>query len=181
MVVIDEHDLGKTKIQLLMDLLYESTGQRIPEHRIKYFEPSELDARPDVPTDPNTFIPIRIDPTYDYNLSQLAGFLYCRRELASHFAGIDLELEFTEFPTTLHEVVLNQINPQLTYPLDCTDFVDYEITDVNTTSLNLVAKKGSFIWIGKASVAISPPDTGFYILVDNPYLTGFNPYTAPPP
>ena len=62
MVVIDEHDIGKTNIQILMDLIYEFQGIKIPEEHIRYGKPMPLDARPEIMDDPNTFIPCHINP-----------------------------------------------------------------------------------------------------------------------
>lgn len=181
MVVIDEHDLGKTKIQVLMDLIYESTGLRIPEHRIKYGKPVALDQRPDLDLDPNTYIPVKIDQVYDYHLSEQAGFMYRRRSLKEHLHGVTLNLSFPRFPITLHELILEVINPQLKYPLNCSDFIDYEITDPETDHLKIVAHPESLLWYGDGGdIPIEPPGNQFLILVENPFLTGFYPYQAPP-
>jgi hypothetical protein len=175
MVIIDEHDIGKTKLQLLTDLIYESTGLRVPLCAIKYGNPSELDARPDILTDPNTYIPIRVCDCYDAKLfGPNRGFLYRRRYLIDHFSGVDLDLEFTDWPTTLHQIILEQINPQLRYPLNIDDFVDYPIVDEFTDSLTIQAASNSLFWIGSVVVGMSPPGSSNFILVENRSLDGFN-------
>ncbi len=180
MVIIDEHDLGKTEIQLLTDLIYESTGVRIPEERISYGDPSELDARPDVELDPNTFISAKIDPTYDYGLSvRQIGFLYRRRYIAKHLEGIQFTLKFNRWPMRLSDIVSEQINPYLRYPLSTKDYVDYEITDRNTSRLKIAANPKSLFWIGSQSMAIMLPGTELFKIVDIEELTGFNQYYGP--
>jgi hypothetical protein len=179
MVIIDEHDIGKTKYQLLTDLIYESTGQRIPLNSIEYGHPSELDARPDVLTDPNTFIPIKVSGVYDVRLfGPHRGFMYRRRSLFDHLSGVDLDIEFTDWPTTLHQVILDQINPQLRYPLRAEDFVDYQITDEDTNNIVIRAAEHSLFWCGSADVAIPPPNSSNFILVENRFLDGFNVWSA---
>lgn len=177
MVVIDEHDIGKTKIQILMDLLYESTGLRTPEDKIQYGHPKALDARPEVLDDPNTFIPVRIDQNYDDRLSRQSGFLYRRRDIGTHFKDRPIQLSFPRFPITLHEIILEQMNPQLSYPLDVTDFIDYKITDPETDTLKIVAHPESFIWCNQGVMAIEPPSEEFFVLVANPWLDGFKLYS----
>lgn len=174
MVIIDEHDLGKTKVELLMDLLFESTGRRIPEKWITYGDPSELDARPEVLTDPNTFIPATVDGTYDFNLANaLRGFMYRRRDLKKHFEGVTLNLTFPTWPMTLHQIIETQINPQLKYPLAVTDFVDYEITDRETTNLKIQAHPHSWFWFNEVDIAIVPPPEHFFVLFEIPHMPGF--------
>ena len=174
MITIDENDIGKTELELLTDLIYESTGQRAPQCAIEYGKPVELDARPDILTDPNTYIPFIACSCWDTRLSSKpTGFLYRRRYLTDHFSGIDLHLEFTTWPTTLHQVIIDQINPQLHYPLRIHDFIDYEITDENTNSLRIEAAKHSLFWTGSVTISIPPPDSSNFILVENRSLDGF--------
>lgn len=175
MIIIDEHDIGKTEEQLLTDLIFEATGQRIPTNVIKYKQPSALDSRPDIPTDPNTYIPFNAEIEYDIRLSgNNRGFLYRRRSLSEHFANIDLDLEFDTWPTTLHDVIINQINPILSYPLKLHDIIDYVIDDENTNSLVIHASPKSLFWVDSAIVSIVPPNSSNFVLVENRFLNGFN-------
>lgn len=174
MVVIDEHDIGKTEAQLLMDLIYESAGFRVPEHAIKYGKPEVLDARPEVMTDPNTYIPITVDSSHDKTLSGLnRGVMYRRRDILKHVCTLDLDLEFTTWPTTLGQVIIDHLNPQLDYPLRMTDFEDYEITDENTDRIIIKAAEHSLFWTGSATLNITPPGQEYFVLVENPFLEGF--------
>ena len=86
-IIINESDIGKTEIQLLMDLIYESAGIRVPQQKIVYGKPQEMDFRPDVADDPNTFIPVVIDQDYDDRFTPTSnnGLLYRRRDIATHF------------------------------------------------------------------------------------------------
>lgn len=177
-VVIDEHDIGKTKIQLLTDLLYETNGLRVPEDRIKYGDPQPLDARPDLLWDPNTFIPFRIDPTYDDRYSRNAGFMYRRLDLKDYVGSHDFQVQITHFPFRISEV-LDQINAQLPFPLDLNDIVDYEFSAPNTVKFDLVANPKSVLWTGKTGIAMNPLDPTFFKLVPLPFLPGFLVYENP--
>jgi hypothetical protein len=181
MVVINEKDLWKTKLQVLMDLIYESTGQRIPEDKIKYGLPQKLDARPEVWNDPNTFVSVRIDPTYDDRYLPQTGFLYRRREVWRQFVGQTINVEFNRFPITLREILVEQINPQLRYPFDPLDIVDYKIDDPLTAELKFTAVAESFLWCDGGDLEIEPPDDRFFNLAPNPYLDGFRLYGAVTP
>jgi hypothetical protein len=177
-VVIDEHDIGKTRIQLLTDLLYETNNLRIPEEKIKYGEPQALDARPDLDWDPNTFIPFRIDRDYDDRFSRNAGFMYRRRDFSEYVGSHDFEVQITHFPFRISEV-LDQINAQLPFPLAISDIEDYEFSLPDTEEFELIASPKSLIWTGKCKVKMEPLDPLFFKLVPLPYLPGFLMYEAP--
>ena len=75
-VIIDENDIGKTNIELLTDLIYETNKLRIPEDKIKYGLPMDLDTRPDNLYDHNTFVPFKIDPDYNYHLANPVSYTH---------------------------------------------------------------------------------------------------------
>lgn len=180
MVIIDEHDIGKTKEMVLMDLLYESTGQRIPLDKVRFGKPRELDQRPEVTNDPNTFIPARIDPSYDsrYN-SPKSGFMYRRRHILSYCETcVFTPLEPFQFPFMLSEL-LEQINAQIPYPLDMSDFVDklYEDSESVAGGIRLQAHAESLLWCGSAMLQIDESRMHLPPIIDITVLDGFNVYS----
>ena len=176
-VVIDEHDIGKSKKTLLTDLLYESTRMRIPEDKIEYGKPQALDQRLDWHYDPNTFIPFKMDQNYNYLLAKGKGFMYRRRTLAEYFAQQEaFTIEIETFPFWTRDIVESLINPHLSYPLDPLDIVNYRFTSRDTTTLRLQAVPDSLLWAGTGDVQMDPLDPAFFMLVPNPWLPGFVQY-----
>lgn len=177
-VVIDEHDIGKTKIQLLTDLLYETNDLRIPEERIKYGDPQPLDARPDLKYDPNTFIPFRIDPTYDFRLSRNSGFMYRRRPLSEYLADHPFTITVDHFPFQVTDY-LDEINSHLPFPLDAADIQNYTFDKAGVQTFDLIADNKSLIWTGRAKIIMEPLNPVFFKLVPIPFIPGFLQYANP--
>lgn len=125
MVIINELDLHKSKQEILMDLIYEATKQRFPLDKIVFGDPRELKTRPGDEFAPNTHIPVKVDVGYDrrYALPQ-AGLMYRRRQLAQHLKDINWDqVVIPFFPFKISDI-LDQINMQLSYPLQLEDLDD---------------------------------------------------------
>lgn len=164
MVIIDEHDINKTKEEILMDLIYESTGQRIPLPHVRFGKPQELDQRPDLKFDPNTFIGARVNPRYDnrYN-SAGSGFMYRRRSIIEHMRGCVFDgVAPAQLPFRVSEL-LPQINHCLPYPISAEEIVDYEYTTLEEAAdgIKLKAHPDSLLWC----------DSG-YVPFDDRLITG---------
>lgn len=173
-IVINEADIGKTEIQLLMDLIFESVGIRVPEQKIQYGKPQALDVRPDVYDDPNTFIPITVDADYDdrYAPQIEKGLLYRRRELASHFTSTLYPI-YTATGTFKISAVLSQLNTLLTYPLTMADVVDQTLSAAGLTQITLVANPTSYIWTGKVVLDVSVHQGDLVLMLATTDLEGF--------
>ena len=179
-VLINEEDIPKTKKEILLDLLYEAQGFRFSYHWLIQGIPRVLDAVPANPWDPNTFLPIELKPGYRDDWAGDLGVLYRRRSIKAHLAQYNIaNLRFTKFPTTIHQVVEDLINPHLNYPLNTEDFVDGEITDPEVNNLVIQAREDSLIWCDAGPVTVVPPGDDFFVLVKNVYIDGFHPYKAP--
>lgn len=165
MVVIDEKDIGKTREQVLLDLIYEATGERIPLDKVKFGKPREIDKRKDLEHDPNTFIPARIDPKYDARYAQQGddGFLYRRRDLEKHSKGaVFNEIKPLFLPFKVSDI-LDQINACLPYPVGASDLIDHKYTTIEQVEagVHLQAHPESLLWI-----------RGTKIKVDSGYIDG---------
>lgn len=179
MVVIDEHDVGKTREQVLMDLIYESTRRRIPLDRIQFGKPKELDARKDLPKDPNTFIPVWIDPLFDDRFSTPGcGIMYRRRNITHHCREYDFSgVTPTQLPVKISDL-LDQINEVMPYPLVMDDLIDVEYTTVEQleAGITLTAHPESLLWINKHTFV---PNMEFFTgesMIEVTDLPGFNYY-----
>lgn len=179
MVVIDEHDLGKTRQQVLMDLIYEALGERIPLDKVKFGKPKELDQRTDLWNDPNTFISARVDPRYDSRYSSAgSGFMYRRRNITNHCRVYDFSgVAPTSLPFKITDV-LPSINAVMPYPLSPDDLIDHAYTTLEQVEagLTLSAHPESLLWIKSHTFNV---DTSFLKgkdLLEVVMLDGFNYY-----
>jgi hypothetical protein len=182
MVVIDENDVGKSREQVLMDLIYESTGQRIPLEKVKFSKPLEVDQRRDLATDPNTFIPCQVDQQYDDRYwAQGSGFMYRRRSIFDHTVGIDLNsVRPSVLPFKISDV-LDQINDVVPYTIQVSDIIDYEYTTLEQVleGITLQAHPESLLWMRGRTFQV---DTGALtgdLLIQETDLDGFTEYQAP--
>jgi hypothetical protein len=182
MVVIDEHDLGKSRKEILMDLIYEGTGRRIPLDKVSFGKPRALDQRPEISVDANTFIPARIDPAWDARLnSNKSGFMYRRHHIKNYCDTCTfMAVKPLQFPFKVSEL-LDQINDQLPYPLFMDDFVDKEYLTLESTleGIDLIAQRDSLLWHGRFKISIDLSWIDGNSLVTVAFLDGFNVYENP--
>ncbi len=181
MVVIDENDVGKSREQVLMDLIYESTGRRIPLDKVKFGKPMEVDKRKDLTDDPNTFIPCRVNLQYDDRYSaDGSGFMYRRRSIVDHTQGINLNsVRPAVLPFKISDV-LDQINDVVPYTIQVSDIIDYEYTTLEQVleGITLRAHPESLLWCQSRTFLI---DTGALtgdLIIQNTDLDGFTEYGA---
>lgn len=182
MVVIDENDVGKTREEVLMDLIYEGTGERIPLDKVKFGKPSEVDQRLDRDLDPNTFIPCQVNQEYDARYwVHGSGFLYRRRCIIQHTAQSDFsKVRPIALPFKILDV-LDQINEFMPYPIGASDVINYEYKTIEEVhaGITLRAAPESLLWIrGKTfTVDTSALEGGPLIQITD--LDGFNEWSAP--
>lgn len=175
-VIIDIADSGKSIIQLLTDLIFESEGIRYPESKIKYGDVQVLDSRPNVLNDPNTFVHFWTKSDFDDRFVQGAGLMYRRRELASHFQNAGTIHIYTPQLTFKIHDVLDQINLYLTYPLTTADVLNTTVDASTVTTLELTANPLSYIWINSASALLAIHAEDKLSLLSQTDLDGFNVY-----
>jgi hypothetical protein len=178
MVVIDEHDVGKTREEVLMDLIFEGTGDRIPLDKVLFGKPREVDQRRDLDLDANTFIPARIDPRYDARYSAAgSGFMYRRRCLVNHTKLSDFsKVAPATLPFKMSDI-LDQINEYMPYPIKLDDIVNYEyrtLAEVVERGVRLQAHPESLLWIRGAEFFVNTAYINGTPLINVRELDGFH-------
>jgi hypothetical protein len=181
MVVIDDADIGKARKEVLLDLIYESTEQRIPIEKIKFGTPRKVDPRLDEKLDHNTFIPVYVDPEFDSRYGTAdSGFLYRRRMIVEDNAlVIDLSnVQPFTLPFRIGDV-LDQINTYLGYDLHADDIINHQYTsleDVEANGVKLEAHDGSLLWVGEVMFLVNTSKIRGeqQPLIINTQLNGFN-------
>ena len=181
-VIINKFDIGKTTQDLLRDLLYESTGSRIPKDKIIYGKPRALDQRPSDKYDPNTFIPVTVDIVYDTRFrSDGDGFMYRRRSIIEHTSGVDFTKISPEFFPFRISDIIDQINSYLEYPIAMSEVVEYEYTTAAqwAKGIRLQARDDSYLWMDGQTITIDTTLISHENLLSNNILNGFNIYQPP--
>lgn len=140
-------DFTRQEKEITCDLVYHSTKYRIPPSRVVFGNPMELDPRPDIEDDNNSYIPAKVDPNFDSRLDRNAtGFLYFRIPLGAlqMVPGTKIIPPALPFKTS---DILGQINAQLKTNLTMNDLeeIKYDSLDYNFI---IRASKKSKNWIG---------------------------------
>lgn len=178
MVTIDYNDIGKSHLEILTDLLYESTKTRIPLSKISFGTPRELDLNPEDKTDENTFIPVTVANDYSTLFQAGSGLMYRRIEITDYLEslqGSTIELHATSLPVKLCDI-LPQINTFLEFPLDCGDVVDAMITTAGVQDIKVEVAPASFIWVGDVELSINVIVGSLVPLYTTTMLQGFDVY-----
>lgn len=178
MVTIDYNDIGKSHLEILTDLLYESTKTRIPLSKISFGTPKELDLNPEDKTDENTFIPVTVATDYSTLFQAGSGLMYRRIEITDYLQsllGSTIELHATALPAKLCDI-LPQINTFLEFPLDCGDVLDATITQAGVQDIKIKIQLGSFIWVGEITIRVNVIVGALIPLYTTTMLQGFDVY-----
>lgn len=178
-VIIDDNDNGKSREALLMDLIYESNGIRVPLDKIKFGIPREVDQRKDLDNDPNTFIPVKVNNQYDNRFALgTSGIMYRRRSIAKHIAGIDLAVITPLFLPFKVSDLLEQINTLVPYEFQVEEIENYEYRTLAEVEagVKLVAKKQAYLWFEGATFNVNTTKISGAPLIANKTLNGFKVY-----
>jgi len=98
------YDLNQPSKDILLDLIFFSNGIRFSDEEVDFGTPQALDATPDNPGDPNTFIPIFVPDTVDERYTGNTGFMYRRISLAE-ITPKGTEIAVPSFPTTTYQLL----------------------------------------------------------------------------
>lgn len=176
MVVIDAGDIGKSREEVLLDLIYESTGERLPLDKVTIGKPREVDKRKDLNLDPNTFIPVKVNPSYDSRYSANgSGFLYRRRDIAIYVEDCDFGLVSPMgFPFNTTDL-LEQINLLLEYPIFADDIVDHKYSTIAQVNrgIRLKMHPHALLWTGEVTIYVNTHYLEGGLLVQFTELNGF--------
>jgi hypothetical protein len=98
------YDLNKPAKDILLDLIFFTNGIRFNDDEVDFGIPQALDATPDNPGDPNTFIPIFVPDTVDDRYEGNTGFIYRRLSLAE-IMPVGTAIVVSSFPTTTYDLL----------------------------------------------------------------------------
>lgn len=149
---IAEGNFNRPSAEIALDLIYLTNQFRIPPAKVDFGTPVELDQRPDVPTDANTFVPVDIDAEYYDFFRGNIGFMYQRLTLDVLTPNPDVVVVAPAFPFRMHEL-LPALSTKFGVQFTEADIVN-ELIDDEWQPVMLYAAPTSLAWIGSIPVAV---------------------------
>lgn len=166
------YDFKRPNPEIVCDLIYIAVGYRLETWAVKFGKTKELDPRPDIEDDPNSYIPAKVDPKFDYRMKPgNTGFVYMRVPLAAIRPVDDELIQPLAIPFTTYDI-LPQINKQLGLALTRDDLENIEYTTMDD-DFKIVAKPDSMVWIGWRNITVLGGGKK-YLLFPDYLLNGFN-------
>lgn len=141
------YDFDRPETDILCDLVYISNKYRLKPTVVTFGDPQEIDQRPDIEDDPNSFIPAVVLPKFDYRMVPgETGFMYHRIPLAALRVMDDSIIQPLAIPFKTYDI-LDGINKQLGVQLTENDLENLEYTTMDDDFI-IQAKPTSKIWTG---------------------------------
>lgn len=177
--LILRYQFNRPEIEILLDLIYiHNRSYKLQPHQVTFdgFIPLEIDIRPDILDDENTFLRAVVDRNVDHRLDPSnTGFLYRRLPLAALKNSSGFQIVPPPLPFRTYDI-LDQINQQLGSQLTENDLENLEYTTLEEI-LTIRAKKTSKVWIGFRDIDVegAGPKRKFFELI---MLDGFFAWTG---
>lgn len=169
--LIQEQRFNRPSHLIALDLIRATNGVVFNPDYIELLDPIELDQRPEIFDDPNTCLPVNVDPAHDARFPYDTKFMIRRLELSLINVGGEVVIASGSFPFKLHEK-LDQLNEQLGVQFDENDVKDVEIDAPGPFEFE--AGKFSRVWIGSLAITVIDQDEPRYLFAIGD-LDGFNP------
>lgn len=175
-LLLQGYNFNRSAESIALDMIFLSTGFRIPAAKIKFEDPVVMDIRPDIDDDPNTYVMSHVDRNFDRRIGGRTGFLYRRLPLellAPTIPDININAPHLPFKTS---DVLDQINQLLKTRLTMNDLVEFNYLAPNNQMVVLANPK-SLAWVGQIVLGVN---TGYVPpIVNQTDLSGFEIYNNP--
>ena len=178
--LILKYQLNRPGIEILLDLIsIYNQRYRLEPHQVQFGDPQDLDTRPDILDDTNSFIPAVVDSNVDSRLvPDNTGFLYARLPLGILKKDKEYDIDPLPVPFSTYQI-LDQINDQYACQLTEDDLEDTVYTSMDDW-FNIYAKPTSKVWIGKRRIDVVG-DGPKYVLFPQTFLTGFTAWDSEDP
>lgn len=175
----NEKNFDRTSLDIAIDMIYVFNGCRLIKEKITLGTPIPLDQRPELPDDPNTFIPLRVKEEIDYRFDikiQNNGIMYRRLHLSEIKDINEIEVAIEDFPFKVSDV-LDQINGLLKVKLTLDDVEDTVFESLEQ-GFTLTIKPTSLAWIGSLQLKDVVTRTKENLFTEL-LLSDFKPYQGP--
>ena len=149
---IEEGNFQRPSAEIALDLIYIANQYRVPVTRVEFGIPEALDQRPDVSTDANTFVTVKIDPLFDDRFRGDTGFMYQRLDLSVLTDNPDVVLIAPEFPFEMHQL-LPALNLKFGTMFSEADIRNDTITG-EEQDVTLIAAETSLVWLGSRPITV---------------------------
>lgn len=147
------YNFDRPEKEVLCDLVYVNNKYKLYPHVVEFGTPMELDQRPDIEDDANTYIDAVVDRNFDYRLIPgETGFLYHRIPLAALRMVDESIIVPPTLPFKTYDI-LDQINRQLGARLTQDDLENIQYTTLDDV-FTIKAKPTSRIWTGERTILV---------------------------
>jgi hypothetical protein len=172
------YNFDRPETKILCDLVYRSTKYKLEPAVVTFGTPMELDPRPDVEDDPNTYTPAVVKSNFDHRLKpEETGFLYTRIPLGMLAMKDNTIIQPLAIPFKTYDI-LPQINKQLGTRLTEDDLENITYVTMDDDFV-IQAKPTSRVWVGGRTVEVLGGGKK-YLLYPNYMLDGWLLPTAVP-
>lgn len=146
--------LHRTSLEIALDLIFATTEIEFPADKVIFGIPQAIDVRPDIDTDPNTYIPVKwVADGFDYRYNPPADEGVLSNRIPLTLLTPLEEIEFKEpiaFKFTIHSI-LDKINAKLNAQLTKDDVVDIAY-EGNNDFIIVRASYKSLVWISELQI-----------------------------
>lgn len=171
-LLLDRKDVNRPAKLIALDMIRVATGYAIRPNKIKLVKAEELDQRPDLPCDENSFVQVVIDTTEDTRFAGETGFAYRRLTLDEVARANEIKIDGITQPFKVEDI-LAQINEQLETQFTLEDLNNDIEYDPEAEEFRLYANPGSFAFVGNTLFSLGEPEKLNLLSVTE--LVGFTP------
>lgn len=169
--MIMTYNFDRPETEIVCDLIYLANKYVLVPSQVKFGTLKEMDPRPDIEDDTNTYITATVSQTYDYRLKpSTTGFLYTRIPVGALRVKDDRVIIPPAIPFKTHDI-LDQINRQLGTRMSTADLENIEYTTMDDDFV-IRTKPFSKVWIGGRKLQVLGGGKK-YLLYPDFMLTGF--------
>lgn len=166
------YSFKKTSVTIALEMIGLVLGLNIPASKIKFNIPRVMDVRPDIDTDPNTFVQAVVSRDFDARVGGNQGFMYRRLPL-SYVENTNLSpILPQQYPFSVADI-LAAINSGLNTSFTTDDLLNLSYTGEDE-SITILANPNSLAWIESFTLNVVSKNIPPIVHVLD--LSGFIPY-----
>jgi len=171
-LLLDRKDVNRPENLIALDMFRVFAGYSIRPNKITFGKAQELDQRPDLPCDENSFCPVTIDRSEDTRFVGETGFMYRRWTLAEVARDQIVKINGTSGQFKVEDII-DQINEQLETQFTLESLDNSVVYDTDGDEFVLYAHPNSLAFCGSVAFELGDPERRDLLSVTD--LTGFLP------
>jgi len=171
-LLLDRKDVNRPENLIALDMFRVFAGYSIRPNKITFGKARELDQRPDLVCDENSFCPVSIDRSEDTRFVGETGFMYRRWTLEEVARDQIVKINGTSGLFKVEDII-DQINEQLETQFTLDSLDNRVVYDTDGDSFVLYAHPNSLAFCGSLTFELGDPERRDLLTVVK--LSGFAP------